>query len=81
MMWGSTGGDGSWLAMGIGMLVWVVLMVLVVWVVVRALIGLDRTAGRGRAVADPEQILRERFARGEVTDEEYRSRLATLRGT
>ncbi|WP_237323463.1 SHOCT domain-containing protein [Streptomyces sp. MOE7] len=29
----------------------------------------------------PEQILAERYARGEIDDEEYRRRLATLRGT
>jgi putative membrane protein len=29
----------------------------------------------------PEQLLAERFARGELTDEEYRQRLATLRDT
>lgn len=28
----------------------------------------------------PEQILAERFARGEIDEQEYRSRLATLRG-
>jgi len=32
--------------------------------------------GRGRA----EQILAERFARGEINDDEYRGRLETLRG-
>lgn len=31
--------------------------------------------------ATPEQLLAERFARGEIDDEEYRSRLATLRSS
>ena len=29
----------------------------------------------------PEQLLAERYARGEVSDEDYRQRLATLRDT
>ncbi|MBS2963244.1 SHOCT domain-containing protein [Actinocrinis puniceicyclus] len=31
--------------------------------------------------ASPEAILAERFARGEIDEEEYHARLATLRGT
>ena len=30
--------------------------------------------------ADPERILAERFAHGEIDEEDYRGRLATLRG-
>jgi putative membrane protein len=31
--------------------------------------------------ASPEQLLAERFARGEIDEEEYRQRLAVLQGT
>lgn len=31
--------------------------------------------------SDPERILAERYARGEIDDEEYHRRLATLRGS
>jgi putative membrane protein len=37
----------------------------------------DRTWGRGPT---PEQLLAERFARGQIDDAEYRRRLDTLRG-
>jgi putative membrane protein len=33
------------------------------------------------AVPTPEQILAERFARGEIDEQEFRQRMATLRGT
>lgn len=78
MMWGWNFSDGSWLAMGLGMLLWAGLTVLLVWLVVRAL---DRSANRG-PTSDanlPEQVLRERFARGEIDEKEYRDRLAVIR--
>jgi putative membrane protein len=43
---------------------------------------LNRTAvnvGSGETRSTPEQVLAERFARGEVDEEEYRRRLDTLR--
>jgi putative membrane protein len=65
--------------MGIGMLVWVVLIVAVVWIVVRLLSrpdpGVPGAAWRGPT---PAEELRMRFARGEISEEEYRSRLAVL---
>jgi putative membrane protein len=50
---------------------------------VAGVILLARYLARGpQAVenADPERILAERFARGEIDEEDYRGRLATLRG-
>jgi putative membrane protein len=77
MMWGV--GGGEWAAMGAGMIVWIVLIVAVVWVVVRVL-GRTETsppAGAWRGPT-PTEELRMRFARGEISEEEYRSRLAVL---
>jgi putative membrane protein len=34
--------------------------------------------GRGPAATDPRQILAERYARGEIDEDEYQRRLATL---
>ncbi|ARZ66716.1 hypothetical protein SMD11_1052 [Streptomyces albireticuli] len=36
---------------------------------------------KGPAPGSPEQILAERYARGEIDEEEYQRRLATLRGS
>ena len=64
-------GDGLWMIGGLLFLI--ALIVLVVWVVNTLMRG-DRTA-RGSS-ADPSRptpidILRERFARGEITEEQF----------
>ncbi len=66
--------DGSW---GILWMVasWLVIVVLV-WVIVRAMIRPE--AGGGERQRDPKGILQERFARGEIDEAEYRSRLNVL---
>lgn len=73
MMWGWDAG-GGWLMMGIGMLIWVALIALVVWLVIRA-VGRPGTGGSESA----EDLLRRRYASGEIDAEEYQSRLETLR--
>lgn len=66
----------GWVGMTFGMIVfWALVIAALVWVV----------RGFGRADADrrpeaptPEQILAERFARGEIDKTEYQERLSTL---
>jgi putative membrane protein len=67
--------EGSW---GILWMVasWVVI-VLLVWVIARAIRPEAGGADRRR---DPKEILQERFARGEIDEAEYRSRLNVLEG-
>ena len=72
-MWGWDGG-GGWLMMGIGMLIWVAVIALIVWLVIRA-VG-QRPSGGGAESA--EELLRRRFAAGEIDTEEYQRRLETL---
>jgi len=74
MMWGWDGGGGWW-AMGLGMVVWLAVVVLAVWVAVR-LVG-QRPSGGGSESA--EELLRRRFASGEIDAEEYDRRLGILR--
>ncbi len=64
------GGGWMWLWGTLMMLTWVALIGAAVWFVARSL-GSDH---RSR----PRQILDERYARGELTTEEYRERLAQL---
>ncbi len=78
MGWYGNAGWGGWLAM--------TLMMLIFWVPVIAMIAwLFRTSGAprqdGRSTGTPEQVLRDRLAAGELGVEEYRERLAALRGT
>lgn len=52
---------------GIWMILGVVLLVALVWAVVAAVPGRERTT----TTDDTAQILRSRFARGEITEQEY----------
>ncbi|HLE89438.1 MAG TPA: SHOCT domain-containing protein [Candidatus Limnocylindria bacterium] len=74
MMWG-WGVGGDWLAMGLGMLLWVALIGVAVWLVVRALGQRPGASGTESA----EELLRRRFASGEIDAEEYERRLEILR--
>jgi putative membrane protein len=51
-----------------------VAIIALVWVIARAIIG----PGGGERQRDPKEILQERFARGEIDEAEYRSRLNVL---
>jgi putative membrane protein len=78
MMWGNDWGWGGWV---LGFL-----MMLVFWGGLAALIvllvrGTDRTSGRQEPRSDPhdpDAILRERLARGEISVEEYEERKKVL---
>jgi len=61
-------GTEAWLLMA----VWAVVMVLVVWLLVRE----PRREPRN----EPDAILRARFARGEITEQEFRRATAALDG-
>jgi putative membrane protein len=71
-MWPYMGSMGWWMALW-----WVfglAFLVLVVWVVTRAAGGPP-----GRVDETPEQILKRRYARGELDRDEYQRRLEDLR--
>jgi putative membrane protein len=70
---------GGWLMMGIGMLLWLLLLVAVVWIAVRTITAADRRHADGRGDRDEAlDLLRRRFASGEIDAEEYEQRLALL---
>ena len=71
---------GTWLGMGVGMLVWLVVGVVVVWLIVRGLIALERPRTDASGTPKPDEILRERFARGEIDADEFERRLTLLHG-
>jgi len=81
MDWG-WGDGGGWLAMGLTMVLWLAAAIVVVWLIVRALLALERRGGPGEGPAreTPEEILRRRFAAGEIDAEEFRRRMEVLRG-
>ena len=78
MMWGWQGWSWwGWLAMSLGM---VAFWGLIIWGIVALFRGWGGTSTRPER-HDPEQILAERFASGEIDEDEYQRRLETLRAT
>jgi putative membrane protein len=65
--------DGSWGILWMAAS-WVAIVVLV-WVIARAI---RPEVGSAQRQHDPKGILQERFARGEIDEAEYRSRLNVL---
>ncbi|UKY47985.1 SHOCT domain-containing protein [Streptomyces inhibens] len=86
MFWHDHYGVGAWgwLAMSVSVFLFLALIIAIAVLIVRALsrpgpFRNGHTATRGGPT--PEQILAERYARGEIDEEEYQRRLATLRGS
>ena len=70
---------------GLGIIFLLVIVALVVWAVVRVLPNQGGDQGGGNSSPRAEQssaedILKERFAKGQIDAEEYEDSLATLRG-
>lgn len=79
MGWYANGmGWGGWVAMS---LVMVLFWALVVFAVVALFRGAGRKDDGPGAERDAMAILDERFARGEIDEEEYRARRQVLHGT
>jgi putative membrane protein len=68
-------GAWGWFGMTVSTLLFVALLIAGGLLVVRAA---RRSGGPAGPPSSPEQILAERFARGEIDEEEYRRRLETL---
>ena len=84
MYWGWGAGPGGWLGGVVGWLIWLALIALFVFVVVRLVTGPrhgDRYWTPPARTDDPEEILRARFARGEIASDEFEQRLEVLRRT
>jgi putative membrane protein len=80
MMYGWDGwGWGGWIVMTVLMVVfWAVVITAIVLAIRYASAGGQRTQG-GSSTKTAEDVLAERFARGEIDDEEYRRRMSLLR--
>ena len=83
MFWYNHGVSGwGWFAMSVGMILFWTVIITAVVLVVRSLGRADgsRPAEHTHtpAAPTPQQILGERFARGEIDEEEYRRRMDAL---
>ena len=77
-MWWNDGWGAWWFVMP---LVMIGFWVAVIWVVVNLLRrGPGPTSTGGAHPPSPEEILAQRYARGEIDDDEYHRRLGTIRG-
>lgn len=67
--------------MGFGILLWIAVIALVVWALVRIFPNIQQQGGFGGSTSrnTPEETLRQRFARGEIDAEEYERSLEVLR--
>ncbi len=83
MMWDHDYGHGSsdWLGMSLLMVLLVALTAAVVVVLVRSLGGRDAAQGTGHegGSAQAQRLLDERLARGEIDEDDYRTRRDLLR--
>ena len=82
MYWHDNGMSGwGWFGMSLGTLLVLTLIAGVVALIIRTSPGTSRNAGdvRPAPTPSPEQLLAERFARGEIEADEYQRRLAALR--
>lgn len=76
MMWWFHDGGAWWVLMPVLMLAF---WGLVIWGVVTVVRIAERGQPPSGGTSDPERILGERYARGEIDTSEYQQRLATLR--
>ncbi|MXP21305.1 SHOCT domain-containing protein [Gordonia sp. HNM0687] len=85
-MWGNSWGWGEWILMTSLMVVFWAAVIAAIVSAVRYLAGSRRNSD-GQPDQPPssppqsraEEVLGERFARGEIEEDEYRSRMSTLR--
>ncbi len=78
MMGDGWAGGGSWFWMLGGLLLVVGVIILVVWVVTRTSRA-GEPPTQGSAGPTPDQILNERFARGEITEQELEQAKKAIR--
>lgn len=80
------GGGFGIFGMLLGVLFWIAIIALVVWVVARLIRGRNSEARSqepykpGKRADPAEDTLRQRYARGEIDADEYGRSLSTLRG-
>lgn len=79
---GMMGGWGAfgWLWMLVPLLFWGGLLALIVWAIARVFPGQRREEQPNAGRESAEDVLRARFARGELETEEYERSLKVLRG-
>jgi putative membrane protein len=79
MDWNDGSGAGPWLAMILMMLVFWGGLIAIVMLAIRGNFGSPRWARTTSPDRDADEMLAERYARGEIDEDEYRKRREVLR--
>ncbi len=79
-MWGDGWGWGGWVVMCVVMVLFWAAVITAIVLAIRYLVGSDGASGGSARYAPPrpEDMLAERFARGEIDEDEYRRRMTLL---
>jgi putative membrane protein len=81
MYWGNgMGGWGMVLMTVSGLLFWGLIIAGIVWLV-RSIGQRDQSGSAPPAAPTPQRVLADRFARGEIDEDEYKHRVQVLGGT
>lgn len=83
MMWGDHGGwgAGNWIAMSVMMILfWGGLVALTIWIVHTVRPDRRHDGAAPPPPSRPDEVLAERYARGEIDDDEYTRRRRVLHG-
>lgn len=80
MFWDRHHDVAAWWPMGIGLIVCLLIIGLLIWIAVRAMSPRSSSPSSPPQAGDmAEELLRRRFATGEIDEEEFTKRLEALR--
>ncbi|WP_084027841.1 SHOCT domain-containing protein [Mycobacterium avium] len=79
-MWGDGWGWGGWVVLCVVMVLFWAAVITAIVLAIRYLVASDRASGRSARYVPPrpQDVLAERFARGEIDEDEYRQRMTLL---
>ena len=79
MWWDGNMGAGGYILMVVSFILFWGAIIVAIVVFARSMSGGNRRDGGGHSLGSAEQLLAERFARGEIDETEYSARLSALR--
>ena len=81
MMYGGNWSVGAWIMMGVGMLIFWGLLIALLVAAVRLMTSRQESSASAQTQLSAGEILDQRFARGEIDEDEYSRRQKVLSGS